>query len=122
MIRRVALLAALVIGGSTAFAGARAPDCKPFNAKDLDKGYTFARVTPGQYRFLQGVWAMSPNLPGDMPPGDGAAIIRKEKTPGGVIAWTKGSLVCTIMPAPEKLLKLMSAIKKGQLDPDGQDI
>jgi len=122
MIGRVALLAALVIGGSPAFAVARVPDCKPFDVKGLDTGYTFARVTQGQYHFLQGVWAMSPNLPGDMPPGDGAAIIRKNNAPGGVIAWTKGHLVCTIMPAPEKLLRLMSAIKKGRLDPDGQDI
>jgi hypothetical protein len=119
MIRCIAVaLAASVIVSSAA--AREKPECRPFEPKDLGKGYTYTKVTPGQYHFLQGVWAMS--VPGEIPPGDGAGIIRKDKTPGGVIAWTKGALVCTIMSAPDRLLKLILAIKTGQLDPDGQEI
>jgi len=121
MIRSVALALAASLFASGAVAREKT-ECRPFEAKGLGKGYTYTKVTPGQYHFLQGVWAMSPSLPGDTPPGDGAAIIRKDTTPGGVIAWTKGALVCTIMSAPDRLLKLMLTIKTGPLDPDGQEI
>jgi len=121
MIRFVAVALAASVFVSSAIAREKT-ECRPFEPKDLGKGYSFTKVTPGQYHFLQGVWAMSPSLPGDTPPGDSAGIIRKDKTPGGVIAWTKGTLVCTIMSAPDRLLKLMLTIKTGQLDPDGQEI
>jgi len=121
MFHRGALAIAACLLASNAIAREKV-ECRPFDANDLGKGYTYTKVTPGQYHFLQGVWAVSPNLPGDAPPGDGAAVIRKDHTPGGAIAWTRGALVCTIISAPEKLLRLMSAIKTGQLDPDGQEI
>ena len=125
--KRVALVAvALALGGSPAFAGHRvtrhSPDCQPFNSADLGTSYTFTKVTPGQMNFLRGIWAVSPKLPGDFPPGDGAAILRKDKSRGGEIAFMDGAKVCVILPAPEHLLKILGGIRTGIVDDDGVEL
>ena len=106
--------------------GARtlAPHCKPILKlkADFDEHTHFTKLSPGQFHFVEGVYVGSPATPEGLPPGDGALLAQHEGDKDGVIVWTRGALACAPLPIPEKLIKLMGAIKTGALDDDGQEL
>jgi hypothetical protein len=127
----IAIAAALVLGlypgiGSTALAAGRTPSppCKPL-AKlwpDFDTKTHFARLTPGQFHFVEGLYVGSPATPEGLPPGDGALLATHDDSKNGVIIWTRGSLACAPIPISEKLIRLIASIKTGTLDGDGNEL
>jgi len=119
---RAQILATALILGGAAHAAERAPKCEPFNPADFGKEYTATSVTPGQYHFLQGFWAASPNLPGTFPPGDGATILRKATEKTIALVFTRGKLACAMVPVPADMLKLLAGIKTGKVDEDGVEL
>lgn len=89
---------------------------------DFDEHTHFAPLSPGQFHFVEGVYVGSPSTPEGLPPGDGALLATHDGDKDGVIVWTRGALACAPLPIPEKLIKLMGAIKTGALDENGQEL
>jgi hypothetical protein len=128
---RIATIAALVVGlftriGGAALGGDRtlSPPCKPL-AKllaDFDAKTHFAALTSGQFHFAEGLYVGSPTTPDGLPPGDGALLATHDGAKGGIIIWTRGPLACAPIPINDKLIKLISSIKTGALDGEGNEL
>jgi len=107
---------ALAKGGETS-------PCKPFDQKRMaSDGFTLVKATPGQFHFLQGIWAMDPRTPPGLPPGDNALLVTRPGTKGGVVIWMSGKLACAPVEMPEALFALLSKIKTGALDATGDEL
>lgn len=79
-------------------------------------------LSPGQFHFVEGLYVGSPSTPEGLPPGDGALLARHDGEKDGVIVWTRGPLACMPLPIPEQLIKIISSIKTGELDDDGNEL
>ena len=79
-------------------------------------------LTKGQFHFLQGVFALNPQTPPGLPPGDGAVLATVKGDRGGLILFTSGAKICAPMPVPDEVIKLLSAVKTGKLDAAGEEI
>src|SRR5438874_2429574 len=75
-------------------------------------------MTGEQFRFLEGIWALHPNMPPRLPRGDSAVLVRKDRDKDGYVLFVSGKdRLCDMpMPAPEVLLKLLKQIKEGPGD------
>jgi hypothetical protein len=89
---------------------------------DFDAKTHWTQLSPGQFHFVEGVYVGSPSTPEGLPPGDGAMLAQHDGDKDGVIIWTRGPLACAPLPVPEKLIKLMGAIKTGALDDNGDEL
>jgi hypothetical protein len=125
---RAFTLTTLAFGGlsfaSPTAAAASAPHCKALVKlkADFDEHTHFTQLSPGQFHFIEGIYVGSPSTPEGLPPGDGALLATHDGDRDGVIVWTRGTLACAPLPIPEKLIKLMGAIKTGALDGDGNEL
>lgn len=130
--KRLAICLAALLATTSAFALQPAKEklhCKPLAQveKDFAKFVApdkaeFTRVTPGQFHFLQGAYALSPDTPPGLPPADFAILAKAEKTEGGVILFARGGLMCSTMSAPKQLIALMSDVLTGPLTGDGDEM
>ncbi len=128
---RIAIMAALVLGldlktGGTTLAAdnTSSPPCKTL-AKlraDFDGQTHFSALTPGQFHFVQGLYVGSPSTPDGLPPGDGALLATHDGTKNGMIIWTHGALACAPISINEKLVKLITSIRTGPLDGQGDEL
>jgi hypothetical protein len=111
---------ALDLGRGSALA-ADGPHCLSIKEVQMavGKDTTVAPLTPAQFHFLQGVYVVLPNTPDGLPPADGALLLTKDRGGDGLVIWTLGALVCEPMPAPEKLMKYLAAVKAGEAKGDG---
>jgi hypothetical protein len=89
---------------------------------DFDAKTHWTQLSPGQFHFVEGVYVGSPPTPEGLLLGDGAMLARRDGDKDGVFVWTRGPLACAPLPVPEKLIKLMGAIKTGALDDDGDEL
>jgi hypothetical protein len=128
---RIPTIAALVFGSypwiEAAALGADrtfSPPCKPLVKilADFDAKTHFAALTPGQFHFAEGLYVGSPTTPEGLPPGDGALVATHDGANGGIIIWTRGPLACAPIRINEKLIKLISGIKTGALDGEGDEL
>ncbi len=105
-------------------AGAPKPPCKALAKlkSDFDAHTHWTALSPGQFHFVEGVYVGSPSTPEGLPPGDGALLAQHDGEKDGVIVWTRGPLACMPLPIPEKLIKIISSIKTGALDDDGDEL
>ena len=80
----------------------------------------FTKVTPGQYNFLQGLYAGSPETPPGLPPGETAILAMAEKQSNAVILFVRaGRFVCYPMGVAKELIKLMDEVITGKTDSAG---
>jgi hypothetical protein len=124
MIQRFLLIVSLSVSiGSSASAAGPETQCMPITKikKEL-ANYTFTPLTRGQFHFAQGVYVGSPVTPPGLPPGDGAILIQRSPDKDGLIIWTRGPLACGPLPIPEALVKLLSSIRAGSVDSDGDEL
>ncbi len=100
------------------------PHCKPIVKlkADFDQHTHFTALSTGQFHFVEGVYVGSPSTPEGLPPGDGALLATHDGDKNGVIVWTRGTLACGPLPIPEKLIKLIDAVKTGALDENGEEL
>ena len=57
-------------------------------------------LTPEQWEFLRGIYAMNPLTPPGLPYGDKAALAKVDGNSGGLIFFIDGDRACTPMPVP----------------------
>ena len=105
MKRSLALAGALAVLPTLGHAGdeARCVDISvPKHAVEAHNG-KWIELTPEQWEFLRGIYAMNPLTPPGLPYGDKAALAKVDGNSGGLIFFIDGDRACTPMPVPDKL-------------------
>ena len=57
-------------------------------------------LTPEQWQFIRGIYAMNPQTPAGLPYGDKAVLAQIDGNNGGMIFFIDGDKACTPMPIP----------------------
>jgi hypothetical protein len=70
---------------------------------------SWTEVTPEQWQFVRGIYAMNPQTPPSLPYGDRAVLARINRDAGGVVFFN-GDRACTPMRAPPELLAMMEDV------------
>ena len=80
------------------------------------------QLTPDQWEFLRGIYAMNPLTPPGLPYGDKAALARVDGNSGGLIFFIDGDKACTPMPVPDKLLSMMDDVATAKINHEGSGL
>jgi hypothetical protein len=67
-------------------------------------------ISPDQWRFLRGVYAMNPEAPRGLPYGDDAVFAQDSGDSGALLFFIDGDKPCAPMHAPPALLSLMERV------------
>ena len=65
------------------------------------------QLTPEQWQFMRGIYAMNPQTPAGLPYGDKAVLAQVDGNNGGMIFFIDGDKACTPMPIPVELIAMM---------------
>jgi hypothetical protein len=122
----IALAASIAFGGAAHAAEGQSThaQCKAL-AKlraEIDAKTHVVLLTAGQFHFVEGVYVGSPSTPDGLPPGDGALLVSRDGDRDGIIVWTRAGLACAPIPINERLIKLITSIKTGALDGEGNEL
>src|ERR1700734_3321813 len=122
--RSLALAALLAIVPQLAFA-AEPGQCVdvsvPKHAIEARNG-KWIQLTPEQWEFLRGIYAMNPLTPPGLPYGDKAALARVDGNSGGLIFFIDGDKACTPMPVPDTLLSMMDDVATAKINHKGSGL
>ncbi len=80
------------------------------------------QLTPEQWQFLRGIYAMNPLTPPGLPYGDKAALAKVDGNSGGLIFFIDGDKACTPMPAPDRLLSMMDDVATAKINHEGSGL
>jgi len=80
------------------------------------------QLTPDQWQFLRGIYAMNPLTPPGLPYGDKAALATISGKSGGMIFFLDGDLACTPMVAPDTLLGMMDDVATAKINHEGSGL
>lgn len=64
-------------------------------------------LTPEQWEFMRGIYAMNPETPAGLPYGDKAVLAQVDGNNGGMVFFIDGNKACTPMPIPVELIVMM---------------
>ena len=67
-------------------------------------------ITPDQWQFLRGVYAMNPDAPRGLPYGDNVVFAQDGSDSDGQLFFIDGDKPCAAMHAPSALLSLMERV------------
>ena len=67
-------------------------------------------ITPDQWKFLRGVYAMNPEAPCGLPYGNNAVLAQDGGDSDGLLFFMDGDRLCAPMHAPPALLSLMERV------------
>jgi hypothetical protein len=67
-------------------------------------------ITPNQWQFLRGVYAMNPEAACGLPRGDNAVFAQDSCDSSGLLFFIDGNQACAPMHAPPALLSLMERV------------
>ena len=73
-------------------------------------------LTPDQWQFLRGIYAMNLETPPGLPCGDEAVLAHVDGEPDGLVFFVDGDKACTPMHAPRGLLSLMDQFAVGDIN------
>jgi hypothetical protein len=122
--RSLALAALLAIAPQLAFA-AEPGQCVdvsvPKHAIEARNG-KWIQLTPEQWEFLRGIYAMNPLTPPGLPYGDKAALAKVDGNDGGLIFFIDGDKACTPMPVPKTLLSMMDDVATAKINHEGSGL
>jgi hypothetical protein len=122
--RSLALAGALAVLPQMAFA-AETGQCVdvsvPKHAIEARNG-KWIELTPDQWQFLRGIYAMNPLTPPGLPYGDKAALATIEGNSGGLIFFIDGERACTPMSVPESLLSMMDDVATAKINHEGSGL
>ena len=75
-----------------------------------DQGSKPIEITPDQWKFLRGVYAMNPEAPCGLPYGDNAVLALDAGDSDGLLFFMDGDRLCAPVHAPPALLSLMERV------------
>jgi hypothetical protein len=122
--RSLALAAAAAILPQLAFAGetGQCVDISvPKQAIEAHNG-KWIELTPDQWEFLRGIYAMNPLTPPGLPYGDKAALAKVDGNSGGLIFFIDGDKACTPMPVPQTLLSMIDDVATAKISHEGNGL
>jgi hypothetical protein len=122
--RSLALAAALAALPQFALAGetGRCVDISvPKKAIEAHNG-KWIQLTPDQWQFLRGIYAMNPLTPPGLPYGDKAALAKVDGDSGGLVFFIDGDKACTPMPVPDRLLGMMDDVATAKINHEGRGL
>jgi hypothetical protein len=120
----LALAAAVAILPQLAFATetAQCVDISvPKKAIEAHNG-KWIQLTPDQWQFLRGIYAMNPLTPPGLPYGDKAALAKVDGNSGGLVFFIDGDKACTPMPVPQTLLSMMDDVATAKINHEGSGL
>ena len=79
------------------------------------RGGSFVTVTPEQWQFLRGIYAMNPATPPGLPFGDSAVIAKIPGDEGALIFFIDAERACTPMPVPQALVEMLDRVGSGDI-------
>jgi hypothetical protein len=80
------------------------------------------QLTPEQWQFLRGIYAMNPLTPPGLPYGDKAALAKVDGNSGGLVFFIDGDKACTPMPVPQTLLGMMDDVATAKINHEGSGL
>ena len=83
---------------------------------------SWIEVTPEQWQFLRGIYAMNPQTPPGLPYGDRAVLARINRDASGVVFFIDGDRACTPMRAPPELLAMMEDVATATISHEGSGL
>lgn len=101
-----------------AAASHRDAKCSSLKKLKADDSVTIRALTRPEYHFMQGIWAMAPQTPEGLPPGDSAILVTSDESKTvGMVMFATGDLVCKpMLGIPLDLLAKVRAGKVGEGD------
>ena len=106
----LAFLGAVAVLPQIAFAADNSSRCVdvsvPKNAITAHNG-RWIELTPEQWQFMRGIYAMNPQTPAGLPYGDKAVLAQVDGNNGGMVFFIDGDKACTPMPIPVELISMM---------------
>jgi hypothetical protein len=122
--RSLALAGALTVLPQLVFA-AETGQCVdisvPKHVVEAHKG-KWIELTPDQWQFLRGIYAMNPLTPPGLPYGDKAALATVDGDSGGLVFFIDGDKACTPMPVPDALLAMMDDVASAKINHEGSGL
>src|SRR5229473_5852292 len=119
----LAVCAALIVLPQTAFAAgdaaSRCIDASGPKAAITARNGKWIQLTPEQWQFLRGIYAVNPNTPPGLPYGDKAVLAQVDGNAGGLVFFIDGDKACTPMPIPPELLTLMGEVATATVNHEG---
>src|SRR5271166_1201367 len=119
--RSLALAGALTVLPQMVFA-AETANCVdisvPKHAIEARNG-KWIELTPDQWQFLRGIYAMNPLTPPGLPYGDKAALAKVDGRVGGLVSSINGYRSCTPMPVPYAPLPMMDHLAGANINNEG---
>jgi hypothetical protein len=79
-------------------------------------------LTPDQWQFLRGIYAMNPLTPAGLPFGDKAALAKVDGNAGGLVFFIDGDRACTPMAVPDALLTMMDDVATAKISHEGSGL
>jgi len=73
-------------------------------------------ITPDQWQFLRGVYAMNPEAPPGLPHGNNAVLAQHRGDPNGLLFFVDDDKPCAPMHAPPALLSLMEHVAIAEIN------
>jgi hypothetical protein len=120
--RALVLAAGCLILPQMVHAGENAARCvdaaKPKQVIEAQHG-KWIELTPDQWQFLRGIYAMNPVTSPGLPYGDKAALATVDGHGGGVVFFLDGDRACTPIVAPDALLAMMDDIATAKIRHEG---
>jgi hypothetical protein len=80
------------------------------------------QLTPDQWQFLRGIYAMNPLTPPGLPYGDKAALAKVDGNSGGLVFFLDGDKACTPMPVPDTLLGMIDDVATAKINHEGSGL
>jgi hypothetical protein len=97
----------------------RCVDLATLRATTTDQDSKLIELTSDQWQFLRGVYAMNPEAPSGLPPGDKAVFRPGGGDANGLFFFVDGDEAGTPMNAPPALLSLIDQVAVGDADHQG---
>ena len=122
----VGALTVLPVLPQAAFA-ANDPDARCVDVS-VPKGAITARngkwieLTPEQWEFLRGIYAVNPDTPPGLPYGDKAVLAQVDGNAGGLVFFIDGEKACTPMPIPQELVAMMQDVATATINHEGSGV
>jgi hypothetical protein len=105
---------ALIVLPQVAFAGdnsaSRCVDISVPKSVITARNGKWIELTPEQWQFMRGIYAMNPETPAGLPYGDRAVLAEVEGESGGLVFFIDGNKACTPMPIPLELLAMIQDV------------